>query len=380
MQFSVSLFLEYQRCSCSCFNEAIIAKMSDKKSEAQGIMEQINRDVDEIADMIYRVQIIPKVMRNNFIGHIQLKLERVRLTLAENRASLPSRDLQRLGKKLSTYDNKLRNEAVRKRKKWPNRKDDSESESEEEFEDERVEEIEEISEDESDDEREEKCEEESEKISEEKGEKISDESNEEISDSEKIYFGLSNSDTTNSEQSDSDNNHTTYDSTEAQLLKSLSDRQNAEICIKLPAELPQAVRIRNVKDCTIAICCLSPAADLYLVRDSIIIMYPVRTSVMIESCINCTIACAAQQIRVKDCINCRLFLYTTGTTLLEECNAIEIGPYNVNFPQKEEIFKEGGFGGTENKWKDVEDLKMVNKGTPAFTLMNENELEEFEIE
>ncbi|KRX74623.1 Tubulin-specific chaperone C [Trichinella nativa] len=362
--------------------------MSDKKSEAQGIMEQINRDVDEIADMIYRVQIIPKVMRNNFIGHIQLKLERVRLTLAENRASLPSRDLQRLGKKLSTYDNKLRNEAVRKRKKWPNRKDDSESESEEEFEDERVEESEEISEDESDDEREEKCEEESEKISEEKGEKISeekgekisDESNEEISDSEKIYFGLSNSDTTNSEQSDSDNNHTTYDSIEAQLLKSLSDRQNAEICIKLPAELPQAVRIRNVKDCTIAICCLSPAADLYLVRDSIIIMYPVRTSVMIESCINCTIACAAQQIRVKDCINCRLFLYTTGTTLLEECNAIEIGPYNVSFPKKEEIFKEGGFGGTENKWKDVEDLKMVNKGTPAFTIMNENELEEFEIE
>ncbi|OUC49596.1 tubulin binding cofactor [Trichinella nativa] len=289
--------------------------MSDKKSEAQGIMEQINRDVDEIADMIYRVQIIPKVMRNNFIGHIQLKLERVRLTLAENRASLPSRDLQRLGKKLSTYDNKLRNEAVRKRKKWPNRKDDSD-----------------------------------------------------------------NSDTTNSEQSDSDNNHTTYDSIEAQLLKSLSDRQNAEICIKLPAELPQAVRIRNVKDCTIAICCLSPAADLYLVRDSIIIMYPVRTSVMIESCINCTIACAAQQIRVKDCINCRLFLYTTGTTLLEECNAIEIGPYNVSFPKKEEIFKEGGFGGTENKWKDVEDLKMVNKGTPAFTIMNENELEEFEIE
>ncbi|KAL1239940.1 Tubulin-specific chaperone [Trichinella spiralis] len=100
--------------------------------------------------------------------------------------------------------------------------------------------------------------------------------------------------------------------------------------------MPQAVRIRNVKDCTIAVCCLSPAADLYLVRDSIIIMYPVRTSVMIESCINCTIACAAQQIRVKDCINCRLFLYTT-----------------------EEIFKEGGFGDTENKWKEVEDLKMI---------------------
>ncbi|XP_003373494.1 tubulin binding cofactor C family protein [Trichinella spiralis] len=231
--------------------------MSDKKSEAEDIMEQINRDVDEIADMICRVQIIPKVMRSNFIGHIQLKLERVRLTLAENRSFLPSRDLQRLGKKLSTYDNRLRNEAIRKRKKWPNRKDDN---------------------------------------------------------------------------------------------------------------------------CTIAVCCLSPAADLYLVRDSIIIMYPVRTSVMIESCINCTIACAAQQIRVKDCINCRLFLYTTGTTLLEECNAIEVGPYNVNFPNKEEIFKEGGFGDTENKWKEVEDLKMVNNGIPAFTIMNENELEEFQIE
>ncbi|KAL1239969.1 Transient receptor potential cation channel subfamily M member [Trichinella spiralis] len=117
---------------CCCFNEAIIAEMSDKKSEAEDIMEQINRDVDEIADMICRVQIIPKVMRNLFCHRAICNDwgKSCRLTITDF--------------------------------------DDSESESEEEFEDERVEESEEISEDESEEESEEKCEEKSEKISEEK--------------------------------------------------------------------------------------------------------------------------------------------------------------------------------------------------------------------
>ncbi|KAL1230049.1 Tubulin-specific chaperone C [Trichinella pseudospiralis] len=303
--------------------------MSDRKSSADVIMEQFNREVHEIAELITKVPDIPKPQKSDFIGNIRVKLAEARMMLAENEASLPSHDLQKLGKKLLTYDNRLRDLAFKTGELHQYLTDNDDFESEEE----------------------------SEQSSEEKSEEI-----------------------VGSELSDFDNTDSGLNNTDAELLKSLSDRENAILRIKLPTEMPQALRIRNVKECSITICCLMPAADLYLARDSNIILYPVRTSVMIEGCINCTIACVAQQIRVKDSINCRLFVYTTGTTLLEECNAIKIGPYNVSFPDKEEIFKEAGFGESENKWKEVEDFKAVNSGTPAFTIMNENEWEEFHIE
>ncbi|KRZ69193.1 Tubulin-specific chaperone C [Trichinella papuae] len=308
--------------------------MSDRKSNADVIMEQVNREVNEIADLMTQVPEVPKPQQSDFIGNIRVKLAEARVMLAENGASLSSHDLRKLGKKLMTYDNRLREIAFQTGKLREYLTDNDDFQSEEE------------------------------------SEESSEEESEEISDSEII----------DSELSDFDNTHSGLNSADAELLKSLSDRENAILRIKLPTEMPQALRIRNVKECSITICCLMPAADLYLARDSNIILYPVRTSVMIEGCINCTIACVAQQIRVKDSINCRLFVYTTGTTLLEECNAIKIGPYNVSFPDKEEIFKEAGFGETENKWKEVEDFKVVNNGTPAFTIMNENEWEEFHIE
>ena len=65
-----------------------------------------------------------------------------------------------------------------------------------------------------------------------------------------------------------------------------------------------------------------------------IIIGPCPSSVMIFDCVDCTIAVAAKQVRLRDCANCELrtFAPTSDSVVIETSKGLRFGAWDVAYP------------------------------------------------
>jgi len=82
-------------------------------------------------------------------------------------------------------------------------------------------------------------------------------------------------------------------------------------------------------------------------------------SIFIDDCVECTFSLASQQIRIHNCYKSDFYLYVRSNPIIENCNEIRFGPYNLNFPQIKIQFEEARFDLGKNNWDKVEDFNWL---------------------
>ncbi|EFO22075.1 hypothetical protein LOAG_06411 [Loa loa] len=127
----------------------------------------------------------------------------------------------------------------------------------------------------------------------------------------------------------------------------------------------EEVMIDNVTSSVIRVPFKASAVHMKSVKHSTLIFAPIKTSLLIRDCENLTVAVAAQQVRIHDSHQIRLYIEVRGALIIEDCDGIEVAPYNViGFQQDVQ----------NNKWCNVQDFSWLSseEHSPNWKIMKEN--------
>lgn len=127
----------------------------------------------------------------------------------------------------------------------------------------------------------------------------------------------------------------------------------------------------DLNSCNVFISVSASSIQMKSIRQSRLILAPVRTSVMVRDCEDITLVVAAQQIRFFDCHNVRLFVAVRGAVIIEDSDGIAVGPYHVK-----------GFdaGFLNENWRHVKDFNWLSEEqSPNWAVLDEKEWEVFEM-
>lgn len=128
----------------------------------------------------------------------------------------------------------------------------------------------------------------------------------------------------------------------------------------------KVIVIEDIVDCTINLPCNPSTVYVKMIKDSILNIGPVSTSVFISDAINSTINACAQQVRVHDSTGCVLRLKVTGGAILENCSKILVGRYNYLYPELDaDLAKVDMVDETRNKWDQIVDFNWLAGDTKS---------------
>lgn len=103
---------------------------------------------------------------------------------------------------------------------------------------------------------------------------------------------------------------------------------------------PSTVHIKNLKNCRV-------------------LCGPVSSSVFVSDCQNCVFVIACQQLRTHSTVHSKFYLHVTSRAIIEDCSDIYFAPYNLQYDNQDEHYKESGLDKTKNNWHDVDDFNWL---------------------
>lgn len=73
--------------------------------------------------------------------------------------------------------------------------------------------------------------------------------------------------------------------------------------------------LRNLEDCEVYICETSAQVFVDCCKKTFVLLGPCESSAFIRDCEDCTIWCAAQQLRTRECKRCKFYVYSSWAEL-----------------------------------------------------------------
>lgn len=142
--------------------------------------------------------------------------------------------------------------------------------------------------------------------------------------------------------------------------------------IRIEGDNGKDVMIVDVSNCQIAIPLSASAVHLKNVCDSIVVMSPVGSSVMLRNCERLTLIAAAQQIRIHCSRDLRLHVAARGAVIIEDCDNVEVAPYKV---------KNVSLDWSNDNWREVKDFNwlVTQEQSPHWNVMPEERWTEFDL-
>ncbi|MCP9257551.1 hypothetical protein DINM_000897 [Dirofilaria immitis] len=132
----------------------------------------------------------------------------------------------------------------------------------------------------------------------------------------------------------------------------------------------EEIIITDVTNCVIRVPFRASTVHVKSVKHTTLIFAPIKTSLLMRSCENLTVAVAAQQVRIHDSHHIRFYIEVRGALIIEDCDGIEVAPYNVigfeHDPQND-------------NWRNVQDFSWFSteNHSPNWKIMEENSAETF---
>ena len=94
-------------------------------------------------------------------------------------------------------------------------------------------------------------------------------------------------------------------------------------------------------------------------------MGPVQTSIYLDHCNDCQFSLACQQLRAHNSLNCRIYLHVTSKGIIEDCNSVQVAPYNFEYEGVEEQFRKIGLDTETNNWNQLDDFNWLASDQPS---------------
>eukprot|EP00949_MAST-11_sp_MAST-11-sp1_P001158 g1158.t1 len=130
---------------------------------------------------------------------------------------------------------------------------------------------------------------------------------------------------------------------------------NLERCIIVIGDVMNALRINNLKACTVY-------------------SGPVAGSVLLNRCTESSLWIASRQIRLHHSHKCTYRLQTKSTPIIEDCTSLMFGAYNLSYAGLQEQLREANLSEFSEQWKDVQDFKWLRaQHSPNWSLVPDDD-------
>lgn len=141
----------------------------------------------------------------------------------------------------------------------------------------------------------------------------------------------------------------------------LQNRQNAEIVLDRDETNNKDITVSTLDSCLLKIFGHPGLLQLSHLTNCVILCGPVSRSVFVDNCTNCKFVFGCQQMRVHTSHHCDLYTHVTGRIIIEDCNNINIAPYNYSYTNIDDDFVKAGLDLTKNNWENVGDFNWLSK-------------------
>ena len=145
---------------------------------------------------------------------------------------------------------------------------------------------------------------------------------------------------------------------------------NVKELLKITADSPQQIEadddivISNCSQTQIDIQRLVGAVYMKNLNHCTVTLGPVKSSVFVQHCNNCTFSFAARQIRIHSSEDCVFHIYAKSSPIIEHTTRVKFANYNNQYNGLDEHMAIAGFDLQSDMWMDVKDFGWL-KPTPS---------------
>ncbi|KAH6573080.1 hypothetical protein BASA60_006248 [Batrachochytrium salamandrivorans] len=131
--------------------------------------------------------------------------------------------------------------------------------------------------------------------------------------------------------------------------------------VKLPGSIPNGMpfTIEDCKDAQLFVMDITAQTTVDSCINTFIFIGPCEGSVFIRDCTNCTIVCAAHQLRLRGCQNIKLVLYVATQPVIETSSEIQFSCFRYAYSQLKDQFRSAKLDVLSNFWCDVFDFNDI---------------------
>lgn len=141
----------------------------------------------------------------------------------------------------------------------------------------------------------------------------------------------------------------------------VQNRQHEEIILVPDETNNKDLTVSTLDSCLLQITGYPSSLQLSHLKNCVILCGPVSRSVFADNCTNCKFIFGCQQLRLHSSHHCDLYMHVTCRAIIEDCNNINVAPYNYNYANIDDDFVKAGLDINKNNWDDVADFNWLSR-------------------
>ncbi|KAI9987130.1 hypothetical protein PInf_023005 [Phytophthora infestans] len=136
-----------------------------------------------------------------------------------------------------------------------------------------------------------------------------------------------------------------------------SNIQTASFLAKLPGSINgQQFLIEECHNCDIFLLDHCTSVQIDACTNCRIVVGPCEGSVFLRNCKRCTVVCAVQQFRARDCEDASVYLYSSTEPIIETSSGLRFACFPLTYFSLQEQFRQAKFSPWNNKWSEIFDF------------------------
>ncbi|KAH8412858.1 hypothetical protein KR009_006311 [Drosophila setifemur] len=153
----------------------------------------------------------------------------------------------------------------------------------------------------------------------------------------------------------------------------ISNRKNEHIVLTASEVNGQDITISNVSHCWLELQGNPGSVQVSTATQCTLLCGPIARSFFAEHMDQCTLSIACQQLRLHSSQSTRIYLHVTCRAIVEDCQGIEIGEFNYDYPELEADYLASGLNKSQNNYTDVADFNWLSPDvhSPNWSLLKD---------
>lgn len=140
----------------------------------------------------------------------------------------------------------------------------------------------------------------------------------------------------------------------------VQNRKHEEILLASDETNNKDITVSTLDSCLLRIEGHPSSLQLSHLTNCVILCGPVSRSVFADNCTNCKFIFGCQQLRLHTSHHCDLYMHVTCRAIIEDCNNINVAPYNYKYANIDDDFVKAGLDMIKNNWENVADFNWLS--------------------
>jgi hypothetical protein len=140
--------------------------------------------------------------------------------------------------------------------------------------------------------------------------------------------------------------------------------KQGETLVKKPGDINGIqFMVKDLKDCVVQLLDHTGQIQVDRCEGCTFFIGPIKSSLFIRDCKNCTVHVACSQFRCRDLYDSKVYLFAANDPIIESSNNLTFYPYNVTYPKLREHATAADLPIAENKWDLIFDFTKKASGS-----------------